>query len=212
MSSEYGKTIAYVDGFNLYYGCLKNTRYKWLNLAKLLQVILPRNDIEVIHYFTARVRGRGHNDQTAQRQHAYLEALSTLPSVKITYGHHLSHIVRLPLANPAPGGPRFAEVVRSEEKGTDVNLATQLVHDAHRNLMECAVIVSNDSDFANAIRICRRELKLPVGVLNPQKRAARTLLKEATFFNKVREGALRISQLPSTLRVGSRQVHRPIGW
>ena len=29
------KTNIYIDGFNLYYGCVKDTPYKWLDLAKL---------------------------------------------------------------------------------------------------------------------------------------------------------------------------------
>jgi len=28
------KTIIYIDGFNLYYGCLKDSPYKWLNVLK----------------------------------------------------------------------------------------------------------------------------------------------------------------------------------
>lgn len=34
------KTIVYVDGFNLYYGALKGTRYKWLNLWQLCHLLL----------------------------------------------------------------------------------------------------------------------------------------------------------------------------
>ncbi len=30
-------TYVYVDGFNLYYGTLRGTRYKWLDLSKLCQ-------------------------------------------------------------------------------------------------------------------------------------------------------------------------------
>jgi 6-hydroxy-3-succinoylpyridine 3-monooxygenase len=36
------RTRVYVDGYNLYYGCLKGTPYKWLDLLKLFeQQILP---------------------------------------------------------------------------------------------------------------------------------------------------------------------------
>jgi hypothetical protein len=47
-------TNVYVDGFNLYYGCLKGTPYKWLDLGALCQVLLPPNKIQRIRYFTPR--------------------------------------------------------------------------------------------------------------------------------------------------------------
>ncbi len=50
------RTAVYVDGFDLYYGCLRNTPYRWLDIDKLLQIILPKNDITLIKYFTARVK------------------------------------------------------------------------------------------------------------------------------------------------------------
>ena len=51
------RTIVYIDGFNLYYGCLKNTPYKWLNLEKLfMQLLDKKHKIIAVKYFTARVR------------------------------------------------------------------------------------------------------------------------------------------------------------
>ena len=60
-----------------------------------------------------------------------MRALRTLPNLDIILGHYLTHAVMMPLANPAPGQSRYVRVLKSEEKGSDVNLATHLVHDAH---------------------------------------------------------------------------------
>lgn len=35
----------YVDGFNLYYGALKRTPYRWLDLAALGRAMLPHDNI-----------------------------------------------------------------------------------------------------------------------------------------------------------------------
>lgn len=43
------KTFVYVDGFNLYYGCLKGSAYKWLNIPELCDKILPNNKIEKVY-------------------------------------------------------------------------------------------------------------------------------------------------------------------
>ena len=50
------RTYVYVDGFNLFYGALKGTRYRWLDPKKLVERLLkPVHEIERIKYFTARV-------------------------------------------------------------------------------------------------------------------------------------------------------------
>jgi hypothetical protein len=55
----------YIDGFNLYYGALKRTPYKWLDLGVLAQTLLPADTVQEIHYFTARVSSRPYNPTSA---------------------------------------------------------------------------------------------------------------------------------------------------
>ncbi len=69
--------------------------------------------------------------------------------------------------NPGIGQPKTVEVIKTEEKGSDVNLAVHLIHDAYQNRYESAVIVSGDSDLVTAVQIVKNELGKPVGVLNP---------------------------------------------
>ena len=45
------KTIVYVDGFNLYYGALKGTPYRWLNLAEMCRQLLPMTRLSVSDIF-----------------------------------------------------------------------------------------------------------------------------------------------------------------
>jgi len=77
------RTGVNVDGFNLYYGTLKGTSFKWLDPVKLAGILLPRNcSIDRLHYFTARVSGKP-DPGAPSRQQVYLNALSTLPDVEI---------------------------------------------------------------------------------------------------------------------------------
>jgi hypothetical protein len=69
------KTVVYVDGFNLYYGAVKETPYKWLNIHKLCQLLLPKNQIIKIKYFTALVTARPTDMDQPNRQQIYLRAL-----------------------------------------------------------------------------------------------------------------------------------------
>jgi hypothetical protein len=184
------KTYVYIDGFNLYYGSLKDTAYKWLDVAKMCRLLLPKNNIDRLKYFTATVSARPHDPDQPTRQQTYLRALSTIPNLDIIYGHFLSHEILMPSAqNPA----RQVKVIKTEEKGSDVNIAAHLINDGHRGRYEVAVLVTNDSDLLEPLKIVRYELKLPVGVINPQKKASRVLAKHASFIKPIRTWALQQS-------------------
>jgi hypothetical protein len=100
--------------------------------------LLPRDRIHRIRYFTALVSGRPNDVQQPQRQQAYLRALRTIPHLSIHLGHYLSHPVRMPLARRPSVGPQIVEVLRTEEKGSDVNLASYLLLDGFRGDCEAA--------------------------------------------------------------------------
>ena len=209
------RTNVYVDGFNLYYGCLKGTPYRWLDLEALGSRLLPTNSIHRIRYFTARVAARPNKPHDPIHQEIYLRALRTLPAVTIHLGHFLTRTATMPLANPDPGGPRFAEVMKTEEKGSDVNLATYLVADAFRNDADCFVLISNDSDLREPLRIVRHELGKVVGLLNPHapaKRSHALMACKPSFFKQIRAGALRNSQFPQNMQDGAGTFTRPRGW
>lgn len=212
------RTNVYVDAFNLYYGCLKQTAYRWLDLGALARTILPKHQVHRIRYFTALVStipGDGDGAQP-QRQQMYLRALATIPIVTVHYGHYLSHPRSMPLANPPPQGPRFASVLKTEEKGSDVNLATMLLLDAFRGDFEQAVVVSNDSDLVLPIEVVRNELHLPVGVIFPCSRPNRTpsvhLRNVATFNRDIREQALGRSQFPAKMTDAHGSFTKPAKW
>jgi hypothetical protein len=176
------KTNVYIDGFNLYYGAVKGTPYRWLDVGKLCQLLLPKDTIHRIRYFTALVQSRPNDPQQGQRQQTYIRALQTIPNLTVHYGHFLSGTVRMMLTNPPARGPRTVEVIKTEEKGSDVNIATFLLVDAFDQEYEHAVIVSNDSDLALPIHFVQQKFGCPVGLLNPHKNPSQTLIKAATFY------------------------------
>ncbi|PIQ60301.1 MAG: hypothetical protein COV99_11795 [Bacteroidetes bacterium CG12_big_fil_rev_8_21_14_0_65_60_17] len=206
------RTNVYIDGFNLYYGALRKTAYKWLDVRRMCEKILPRNQIAQIKYFTARVSPQTGDRSQAIRQDLYLRALGTVPGVSIHYGHFLVHNVHRRLANPPPGTNPYVEIVKIEEKGSDVNLAAHLLHDGHQGLYDAAVVVSNDSDLVTPILMVKQDLGFPVGVLNPHRRTANAIRDSASFIRPIRTGVLADSQLPATLADGSGTITRPHVW
>lgn len=205
-------TTVYIDAFNLYYGALRRTPHKWLDLGALCRRLLPKDDINRIRYFTARITARPGDPQQAQRQETYLRALRTLPSVSIHYGHFLTHTVRMALAQPPRRGPRTVEVIKTEEKGSDVNLASHLLLDAFQRACEMAVVISNDSDLRVPIRIAEQELGIRVGVINPHPPKYRSRVLKATFFKQLRPPVLAACQLPDTLMDAQGEFYKPASW
>ena len=206
------RTFVYVDGFNLYYGALKGTPWKWLDLPALFaKVLQPHHDILTVKYFTARVSGTPADPSKPQRQDVYLRALRRYrPEVEMYFGHFLSHKVRAPLAQPA-GDQRTAEVIRTEEKGSDVNLAVHLLNDGWLDAYDCAVVVSNDSDIAEAMRLVRQHQGKRIGLVTPGTgRPSRQLMAHADFARHVRPNALRRSQLPDP--IPGTNIRKPARW
>lgn len=202
----------YIDAFNLYYGCIKDTPFRWLDLRLLGEKLLPRDQIHRVRYFTARIQARPADPQAPQRQQIYIRALETIPGLTVHYGHFLSKPTRMPLASPPRTGPRTVEVLRTEEKGSDVNLATYLLLDAFDRDCEMALVVSNDSDLVEPIRIVRAKFGLPVVVVNPQRNTSHALRQAASFYRPLRHGVLKASQLPTQLSDATGTITKPAAW
>ena len=207
-------TNLYIDGFNLYYRALKDTPFRWLDLRKLAETLFPQDDIRRVCYFTARLDARPGNPSQRQRQQVYLRALATLSGFDAYYGVFRSGVKRRPLADPVPGLPDYVLVRDSEEKGSDVNLATRLLVDGFNREYEQAVVVSNDADFAGAMRYVRDDLRLRVTLVNPDSRnsSPRELADAATYVKRLWKSHLRQSLLPDTLNDEIGTITKPVGW
>ncbi len=206
------RTFVYVDGFNLYYGALKGTPWKWLDLVALFNIVLQQHhDILKVKYFTARVSGTPTDQSQPRRQDVYLRALQHIrPEVEVYFGHFLRHTVRMPLAQPM-AGRHTAEVIRTEEKGSDVNLAVHLLNDSWLDDYDCGVVVSNDSDVAEAMRLVREQHSKRIGLVTPgARRPSQQLKKHADFVRHIRANGLRHSQLPDA--IPGTNIQKPETW
>lgn len=219
------RTIIYVDGFNLYYRMLqRRPELKWLSIKRLAEKILKRsNRVVGVRYYIARVSGRTDPGAPA-RQQIYLDALATAPEISVHMGTFLSSIkfaglvhppeFRPHLAAPLPTPwPNVVRVHKTEEKGSDVNLASHPLLDAFQNSYDVAAVLSNDTDLVEPIRIATQELGKPVGLLSPVPYANPQLQAVSTFIRRISYSDLTACQFPDplTLADGS-QLAKPAGW
>ena len=206
------RTNLYVDGFNLYYRAVKGTPYRWLDVKALCEAYFPQCEVNRIRYFTAKVSATAKDPGKPTRQEVYLRALRTLPHLTVHFGQFTTHVAKRRLAQPPH---TIVEVVETREKGSDVNLATFLLADGFSGEYDAAVVLSNDSDLYEPVRLVQLRAGLQVMVLNPQvdrNKVARALMNAASGYRTIRKGALRASQFPAILSDSQGTFHRPASW
>ena len=208
------RTRVYVDGYNLFYACLKRTPHKWLNILSLVQSQLPKNKIDKVRYFTARVSARPNDPLQPQRQQTYFRALATVPEVEIHFGHFLTHEVTMPDAVTWQQGQyKPVRVIKTEEKGSDVNFATWLLMDAADDLFDVAVIISNDSDLIEPIRLVKERFGKKIVLLTSrQTRISGALRPLADFIKQFGSGAIAAAQFPTQINDAVGTITKPNKW
>ncbi|WP_355582361.1 6-hydroxy-3-succinoylpyridine hydroxylase [Xanthomonas cannabis] len=188
------RTRVYIDGYNLYYGCLRKTPYKWLDLVELfgkhiLPSILHRTaphapasrmvlDHCAIRYFTAPIvprAAKGTDSVASQLQ--YHRALATNDRISITSGYYSlskSNQYVVDAADPDRDPRECGKITvwKLEEKQSDVNLALSLYDDAiNCRELDQLVVVTNDTDIAPALELIRRKAThLIIGLVIPTRR------------------------------------------
>lgn len=192
------RAFIYIDSFNIFYGRLKGTPYKWLDYSKLTALMFPEYEIVMIKFFTAQIKIRIHDTGKEDRpinQQIYWRALKTIENLEIIEGYFSSHIIQMTHAQTHEQVP----VIKTEEKGTDVSLAVHIVHDAHEDCYDVAIVLSADSDLVEAVRIVTVKLQKEVIVVTPVKGKSYELGKVATSKRELRKGVIKLSQFSDEL-------------
>ncbi len=217
----------YFDGFNFYHGCFRfrpQWKYcKWLNLETFIQKVFPHYTINRIRYFTALVNSSVDDPEQRDRQLTYLRAIETITCVTVHRSRFATNAklryaadprsFEAPIRRALPLLPlTVVGVIEEEEKGSDVNLASYLLVDAFEDEYDVAIVVSNDSDLAEPIRLVKSRLAKRVVLLNPRKQTARDLQGIADDYRQVRYGPLQASQFPPVLRDEHGLIEIPESW
>lgn len=220
------RTIAYVDGFNLYHLALQETSYRWSNPKLLLENVLGHASCLVkLNLYTARVSSKIDPD-APRKQQIYLNALSTVADIEVTFGNFQ---VRDKWRRISEDTERLfkpkavvVKVVNPEEKGSDVNLGAHLLRDGFTGAYEQAVVCTNDTDLFEPIRIVTQEIGLPVILITPSNNIGRpvpTAKKLETAVGgtgnvyHMREGHLKNACLPNpVVSAKGKQYHMPPSW
>ena len=233
------RTRVYIDGYNFYYGRLKGTPYKWLDLVKLFQAhVIPSIKYEIdakvvdfqltspaVKFFTAKIfESAAKSPDSVSSQAAYHQALKTQhpKEVEIIEGYYAKHEMHVRTIDPSnPKNPyKNCQVISAwklEEKQSDVNLARHLYSDAISKSIDHAIVVTNDTDIAPALKMVTEHTAVTIGLVVPSKESQRNANIDLSKYAKwVRshlvDGELRLSELPHVIPAGRKVIKKPISW
>jgi len=188
MKSE--RVIAYVDGFNLYFGLKSNNWkcYYWLNVYNLCQHLTkPPQHLIQVKYFTSRITKS--TPEKRKRQSTYIEALGTLENVKLYYGKYEWSPITCRKCGYQDEMP--------EEKMTDVQIGVEMVADAYQNKYDTAFLIGGDLDQVPSIEVVRRSFpQKRVVAIFPPNRQRDELRGTANAYLHITESLLKRSILP----------------
>ena len=227
------RTIVYIDGYNLYYGRLKDTQFKWLDIVKLFEehIIpsqIPHTEILLVKFFTSRVLGNfsSHGNVGVQSQDKYHRALEKLypNKLQIIYGYHSAEEVHMPKHHgtlPVDKNDKH-KVWKLNEKQTDVNIALHMYRDAVQGIVNAQIICSNDTDLEPALSMIKQDnLPIEIGLVIPTKSYKdgnhrppnKTLSKLAHWTRShINDEELTNSLLPEKIPTNKKPILKPDYW
>lgn len=230
------RTRVYVDGYNFYYGCLKRTEFKWLDLKSLFDSVLETVSLEIdglptqfelatpaIKFFTSPIlKNFARAPDSVKCQVDYHAALQTHlgDRIKIVEGSYDARPARAHeyVKGKAASECDMYDIWKLEEKQSDVALALHAYGDAIRGKIDHAVFATNDTDLVPAMKAIREHTDVAIGLIIPtraRERQANTSLNELADWTRrsIRVEELEAAQLPTPIRVSSRRLaHKPISW
>lgn len=228
------RTRVYIDGYNLYYGCLKGSSHKWLDLLALFEKqILPSSGLSgktsallplSIKFFTAKILAKAAKaSDSVSSQARYHTALRKLYDGRIELIEGYYSIIEsrakiVDAAAPATWPRDCHEILvwKLEEKQSDVNLALHAYHDAITGQVDQVVIVTNDTDIAPALKLIRAHTGVTIGLVVPVRRHERvpnTELADLAHWvrSHITSRELAASQLPRVVP-GRKPTIKPESW
>ena len=200
------RVIAYIDGFNLYFGLRSKrwAKYYWLDICALCEsLLIPGQTLAATKYFTSRISGP--KDKQA-RQTKFLDAIQANGTLSVFYGKYQTNEQRCRTCGNVARIP--------QEKMTDVNIATEMLVDAFSGSMDTALLVSADSDLVGPVRAVRRLFAAKrVVACFPPGRSSKALKQAASAWITIGRDSLSASQMPKTVRLQSGYlIERPDEW
>ena len=131
------RVMIFIDGSNLYHSLKNYFKRTDLDIGKFCRKLLGRRQLVRIYYYNAKV-GQRQEPELYKQQQAFLSGINSIPYTELRLG-------RLVYTSNWPTVPPY-------EKGTDVQLATDMITHSYKGNYDVGILVAGDNDFAGAVQ------------------------------------------------------------
>jgi len=131
------RVMVFIDGSNLYHSLKNHFNRTDLDIGRFCHKLINRRQLIRIYYYNARV-GQKQEPELYKQQQAFFASIDAIPYTELRLG-------RLVYTNSWPNVPPY-------EKGTDVQLATDMITHSYKGNYDVGVLVAGDNDFAGAVQ------------------------------------------------------------
>lgn len=173
------RIIIFIDGSNLYHILkeeLEKTKDSFhFSMERFLGFISKGTKLIEVYYYTAPL-DKKKNEETYKKQQKFFNKIKKIPNF---------NLVLCRLQKEKINGKTIYRV-----KEDDINLASDMIHLAHKNKYDEAILVSSDGNFVPAIKIIKGIGK-EVKNICFSSRISWHLIKECSSFKKVRKEELK---------------------
>ena len=164
------RAMIFIDGSNLYHSLKQHCGRTDMDIGKFSRKLLGRRRLIRIYYYNARV-GFKEEPERYRQQQAFFASINTIPYTELRLG-------RL-VYNNWPSVPPY-------EKGTDVQLATDMLTHSFKNNYDLAILVAGDNDFVSAIQAVKdngKQIEVALFGKEGSSRQLRTVADKVTTIN-----------------------------
>ncbi|HUT67864.1 MAG TPA: NYN domain-containing protein [Dehalococcoidales bacterium] len=131
------RVMIFIDGSNLYHSLKNYFKRTDLDIGKFCRKILQKRQLIRIYYYNAKV-GQKQEPELYKQQQAFFDGVNSIPYTELRLG-------RLVYTNQWPTVPPY-------EKGTDVQLATDMITHSYKGNYDVGILIAGDNDFAGAVQ------------------------------------------------------------
>lgn len=156
--------IVYIDGLNLQRRIVDPIfAGGWVDYWALSQSVLPNFDLLKVRVFTSVLA----TVDATLAETRWLQQQEVQPNLSIHLGRikKTTRIYPLTFSNEISTESGSVKVLKYEEKGSDVALAANMVHDAFTEGASIYYVMTSDTDFEPVIKMLKNQLKVRVGIL-----------------------------------------------
>ncbi len=134
------RVMIFIDGSNLYHSLKNHFNRADLDMAKFTAKLLQKRELVRIYYYNAMV-GQKQEPEVFKQQQVFFNGVNAVPYTELRLG-------RLVYSSGWPNVP-------PTEKGTDVQLAVDMVTHAYKDNYDVAILVAGDNDFTGAVQAAK---------------------------------------------------------